>query len=243
MKRLFTLGLALTLLAAGCEDSSTSTGTTTDIAAGTDTAAGTDAITAGTDATGGGTDAKVTPDVQTEKKCSIDDNACLNKCQQTTCKNQATACQNDTKCNALNGCLLNCDKGVEPPKDVTIVVEPGDPTPTSCNDKCFAIAGKDSSAKFRAVISCTFGECVACDPEDDKTYDQCIGACSEAKCSEGIEACLASTCGDFLTCANGCPANDQACIQKCGQDTLDAEGQQIVQEVGTCIQEAEFDCQ
>jgi hypothetical protein len=244
MKRLFTLGLALTLLAAGCEDSSTTTPAPADVATATDTATGTDTSTTGTDATAAGTDAKVTPDVQTEKKCGINDNACLTKCQQTTCKTESAACQADAKCTALNNCLNGCPASNDLPKDVTVVVEPGEATPTTCTEYCFAVGGKDARAKFNGVINCTFGKCVACDPEGPKaTYDQCINACGQAKCSEGIDACLETTCGDFLTCANKCEANDQACIQKCGSDTLDAEGQQILQEVGTCIQEAEFECQ
>lgn len=224
MKRLFTLGLALTVLAAGCDDSSTSTPAPTQ----NDTASGTDAATGGTDAATGGSDAKADtskPDtVQVEENywgdCNLDDQQCVQGCAQFSCGDAIQGCLNDKDCKSYYDCQTGCfdDPPTLPDHPTSVVALPDEDTQTFCNRLCADKATGPALVKMNQFNVCIIGRCMDCSKSQQGiSTAQCKQLCGTSyTCEEDYNACVGDAgCLAALGCIYKCEEGDAACQQGC----------------------------
>lgn len=223
MKRLFTLGLALTVLAAGCDDSSTNT-----TPAPTDTATGTDAATGGTDAATGGSDAKADtskPDtVQKEENywgdCNLSDQNCIQGCAQFSCGEVIQGCLGDKDCKAYYDCQVGCfdDPIVLPDHPTSVVPLPDEDTETFCGRLCQEKATGPALVKMGQFNNCIVGRCMDCSKSQQGISSaQCKQLCGVSYgCEEDYNACVGDAgCLDALGCVFKCEQSDAACQNAC----------------------------
>lgn len=125
-------------------------------------------------------------------------------CFEDACADQIATCEDvvvdpdgDPDCNALAGCVNDCE---------------GD---QACADACGAAAPPRAIELYNAAIACLEAAAAQC-PEGDQE-------CTQDLCRRQIEACVgqgvtpmgAGTCEDFDACLGECAQGDQPCVDAC----------------------------
>ncbi len=179
------------------------------------------------------------PPVASWGQCSLNDNACMQGCVQSSCTDPYSNCQNDSGCNQLLACNSGC--GATPIKMPT---QSGSPIPQNsgetqkdyCYRVCSAQAGPSAVALDYAYIECVIGMCVDCSQSASAgiTKAQCQSSCGlENYCQTEYSACLNDTdCLAFYGCLLN--AADQAGQQDCAAAAA-SNAQSIFTSFNDCV--------
>ena len=179
------------------------------------------------------------PSAPTWGSCSLNDKACLQSCEQSSCADAIGACQNDAGCSGLEQCFQGCVATpiVMPAQSTPLPKKSGETDQAYCERVCTAQAPPSGLALDEAFLNCLIGMCLDCSTSASAGISKasCQAACGGVnKCADEFAACTGdSECLDLYGCLLKCDTGDAACQTSCA-DSASSTASSTFSTYNTC---------